>query len=153
MNTVAWMLPSYVESTCTQHTNSNTNKLYPVFFCLFFYTLLSNIFLFVLFLRLLSLFVALLSPPLSIPPSCTYVPLDGLLCLVCMVKVPTTAPMLSLWKPSAAKQIQRATQIVFSGPVSPWRSSLCSCGSFPPLLLPLAALRSVSEGATPSSSR
>lgn len=28
------------------------------------------------------------------------VPLDGLLCLVCMVKVPTTAPMLSPWKPA-----------------------------------------------------
>lgn len=65
--------------------------------------------------------------------SCTNVPLEGLLCLVCMVKVPTTAPMLSLWEPSAAKQIQRATQIVFPGPVSLRRSSLCSSRSSPPV--------------------
>lgn len=32
------------------------------------------------------------------------VPLDGLLCLVCMVKVPTTAPILSPWKPDWPKQ-------------------------------------------------
>lgn len=37
------------------------------------------------------------SPPVDIP-------LDGLLCLVCMVKVPTTAPMSSPWKPATPKK-------------------------------------------------
>lgn len=40
------------------------------------------------------------------------VPLDGLLCLACMVKVPTTAPMLSLWKPGWPNNPERCTSIL-----------------------------------------
>lgn len=89
---------------------------------------------------------------LFIPPLCTNVPLDGLLCLVCMVKVPTTAPMLlSLWKParpnnpeSPHRCCSRSRQPRSSASAAPYLT--CKKGSLPPLSLPPPGLRSVTEG-------
>lgn len=66
---------------------------------------------FLLLFCLLSIFFSLTSVD---------VPLDGLLCLVCMVKVPTTAPMVSPWKPAWSNKPQRnnSPSYLFHGLVS-----------------------------------
>ena len=64
------------------------------------------------------------------------VPLDGLLCLVCMVKVPTTAPMLSPWKPAWSNKPQRNNSPLFVSR-SCQAPSLCLSLSFSASTAPL----------------
>lgn len=68
------------------------------------------------------------------------VPLDGLLCLVCMVKVPTTAPMLSPWKPAFPNNPESISPLCIHDLVSlPLRLDLASqlrifAGTFAPVV-------------------
>lgn len=153
MNTIAWMLPPYVESTCTQHTNSNINKLYPVFF-------------FFCFLHIIIKNLSVCSFPQVTLTLCCYFVSSPLHPSLLHLRTSGRSPLLGLHGQSAHHCTHVATVETKRGQTNPESHSDCvswSCQSlavqplqlriFPPLLLPLATLRSVSEGATPSSSR
>lgn len=145
------MLRSHVESPCTELINNKIKKthiinFFSLYYCYYCGFLISPQFT----LALCCSFVS--SPSFRPPRPRTNVPLDGLLCLVCMVKVPTTAPMLlSLWKParpnnpeSPHRCCSRSRQPRSSASAAPYLT--CKKGSLAPLSLPPPGLRSVTEG-------
>lgn len=119
-------------------------------FSLSFFSLSSSLSVtlaFLLLFCLLSIFFSLTSVD---------VPLDGLLCLVCMVKVPTTAPMVSPWKPAWSNKPQRnnSPSYLFHGLVSSPAALSFSASTapldlkegFPPPPTPDTLVGSVTEG-------
>lgn len=139
---------------CTCGTRRNTQKqknkyVFRITIGLHYY--LNIVFLWVCSrsLSLVKLSVALLSS-LYLFLTNVDVPLDGLLCLVCMVKVPTTAPMLSPWKPAWSNNPGSNSPLFISRFCQPVLLSLSAStalylkGALPPLF-PRTGFRSVTE--------
>lgn len=133
---------------CTCGTRRNTQKQKNKY--VFRITIGLHYYLNIVFLWVCSRSLSLVKLSVALFLTNVDVPLDGLLCLVCMVKVPTTAPMLSPWKPAWSNNPGSNSPLFISRFCQPVLLSLSAStalylkGALPPLF-PRTGFRSVTE--------